>query len=76
MKINGQSFIILLVVLFQSVRGNQNAAFDKNYSDRLTANYNQQSGPEVNTESNTKNNSSNSSERNMQAILHLFRIDL
>lgn len=39
---------LLLVFLFQSVRGNQNAAtaaatFDKNYSDRLTENNNQQS---------------------------------
>ncbi|XP_055304728.1 uncharacterized protein LOC129569660 isoform X2 [Sitodiplosis mosellana] len=47
MQINGQSFIILLVVSFQSVRGNQNAAFDKNYSDRLTENYNQQSALEL-----------------------------
>lgn len=42
---------LLLVFLFQSVRGNQNAAaatFDKNYSDRLTENNNQQSSLEHN----------------------------
>lgn len=45
------SLLILLVVLFQSVYGNQNAvAFDKNYSDRLTANANQQSSLRQNNE--------------------------
>lgn len=33
--------VVLLVFLFQSVCGNQNAAFDKNYSDRLTETNNQ-----------------------------------
>ncbi|XP_031636645.1 uncharacterized protein LOC116349381 isoform X2 [Contarinia nasturtii] len=42
-----QSVIILLVFLFQSVRAHQNAAFDKNYSDRLTGNNNQQSTLEL-----------------------------
>lgn len=42
------SLTILLVVLFQSVRCNQNAAFDKNYSDRLTENNNQQSSQRLN----------------------------
>lgn len=84
MQINGQSFIILLVFLFQSVRGNQNAAFDKNYSDRLTANYNQQSTLEVNN--NEKKNTQTHSEKSIQKSIsrgisckqffNLFRIDL
>lgn len=43
---------LLLVFWFQSVCGNQNAALDKNYSDRLTETNNQQSSLQPNNEAN------------------------
>lgn len=43
---------LLLVFWFQSVCGNQNAALDKNYSDRLTEPNNQQSSLQPNNEAN------------------------